>query len=254
VTTFYGPANEEAVQELFEALGKVQSIWKVINRPSFFGDNLVALSRNMGFTEDAAFMQALQTYTERDEDRAKTWRLHTYTWACHSALRLPGDLVECGVYRGLYSAVMAAALDFAEYDRTLYLYDTFEGVPDAYSTAEERDSVNPFYNMENAFELVTERFAPYANVRIVQGVVPDSFETAAPEAISFLHLDMNAAEAEIAALDHLYERIVPGGIILLDDYGRYENRGLYDAHRKWFAVRGYMILELPTGQGMVVKR
>ena len=70
----------------------------------------------------------------------------------------------------------------------------------------------------------------------------------------FLHLDLNAGEAEIKALDTLFDRVNEGGIILLDDYGRLEHNQLFSNHNDWFANKGYRILELPTGQGMVIKR
>ncbi len=69
------------------------------------------------------------------------------------------------------------------------------------------------------------RFAGYANVRVIKGVVPIALE-GAPARIAFLHLDMNAAAAETAALDRLFRRIVPGGFGLMDDYGRFEQREL----------------------------
>ena len=65
---------------------------------------------------------------------------------------------------------------------------------------------------------------------------------------------MNSAASEIAALDVLFDKVVPGGIIVFDDYGWTG----YDAQRyaedAFMTERGYRVLELPTGQGMVIKR
>jgi hypothetical protein len=100
---------------------------------------------------------------------------------------------------------------------------------------------------------VAARFAGYANVRVIKGVVPTALDSA-PARIAFLHLDMNAAAAETAALDRLFQRIAPGGLVLMDDYGRFEQRELHAALKNWMTEAGYGVLELPTGQGLVVKR
>ena len=52
----------------------------------------------------------------------------------------------------------------------------------------------------------------------------------------------------------LFDRIVPGGLIVLDDYGWLPFKAQRDAEDIFFAERGYFVLELPTGQGLVVKR
>jgi hypothetical protein len=64
---------------------------------------------------------------------------------------------------------------------------------------------------------------------------------------------MNNAAAEIGALEALFERVSPGGMIVLDDYGYQGYRAQRDAERAWFAARGYDVLELPTSQGVVIR-
>src|SRR5262249_22256686 len=108
-------------------------------------------------------------------------------------------------------------------------------------------------NPEQWLAGVRARLAGFPNARIVKGVVPSSFEQGSPSAIAFLHLDMNAAQAELLALEKLFDRISPGGIIVLDDYGWLVYRAQTIALREYFESRGHSVLELPTGQGMVVK-
>ena len=76
----------------------------------------------------------------------------------------------------------------------------------------------------------------------------------APRSIAFLHVDMNNAQAERGALEVLFDRIVPGGMIVFDDYGwtAYHDQKL--SADAFMRQRGLAVLELPTGQGMVVKR
>lgn len=222
-------------------------------QPSLMCDNLVTLSRIHSFAHDQAFVAALAAAARSEADYHNVWKIHTYCWAARSALALEGDFVECGVFEGLYSAAMTRYLDWGNAPKTLYLYDTFAGLDPAYSSPSERD-INQYYALRPEWHgEVVARFAGYANVRVVKGVVPTALDSA-PARIAFLHLDMNAAAAETAALDRLFPRIVPGGFVLMDDYGRFEQRELHAALKAWMTEAGYSVLELPTGQGMVVKR
>jgi predicted O-methyltransferase YrrM len=102
---------------------------------------------------------------------------------------------------------------------------------------------------------VQQKFVNYPQVRLVKGLIPDSFAGNCPDKVAYLHIDLNQAPAEIAALDHLFDRMVPGGILILDDYewaGNYRNQKL--AEDSWFEARHYRVMPLPTGQGLVIKR
>jgi O-methyltransferase len=85
--------------------------------------------------------------------------------------------------------------------------------------------------------------------------MPDVFLGQSPEKIAYLHVALNQAPAEIAALDALFDRVVPGGIVIRDDYewaGVYRDQKL--AEDPWFEAREYRVFPLPTGQGIVIKR
>jgi hypothetical protein len=97
------------------------------------------------------------------------------------------------------------------------------------------------------------KFSAYKNVRIVRGIVPDSFTEAVPEKIAFLHIDMNSVNAEILALEHLFDRVVPGGLIVFDDFGWTCNVNQMTAELAFMNERNHHVMELPTGQGMVIK-
>jgi hypothetical protein len=88
---------------------------------------------------------------------------------------------------------------------------------------------------------------------VIKGSVPEASHIEAPEKIAFMHLDINSATAEVGALEILFDRIVPGGLLILDDYGWLAYKEQKQAEDPFFAARGYHVLELPTGQGLVVK-
>jgi len=234
------------------------------HRAVSWGDRLLTLDKSAGFREDAAAAQACASirgsvrYDQYDGGDTIAWRLHTLIWAGRRALRLEGDFVECGVFKGDMSWVLVRALHFEQVRKVFYLYDTFAGFPPAQADADFPDdagfvaSADRLYKEQADYAAVVERFATVPNVRIVRGVVPDSFAVACPDRVAFLHLDMNSAAAEAAALQALFDRVTPGAAIILDDYGWQQFRRQKEMADAFFASRGLAVLELPTGQGLVV--
>ena len=92
------------------------------------------------------------------------------------------------------------------------------------------------------------------HVKIIRGFVAESFKIAVPERIAFLHIDLNSPAAEIAALEQLFDRVVSGGYIVFDDYGWKLFKKQREAEDRFMSDRGHSILELPTGQGLVIKQ
>lgn len=233
-----------------------------------WGDRLMTLDKTIGFRSDPAFQAAfakLSTSTGQTQYNAPdgiAWRLNTLVWAARSALRVPGDFVECGVFEGEMSWLVSQVVDLEAAGRTFYLYDTFDGFSSKYSSAETDYPHNPrvfdlhdeVYRQPHLHGKVVELFADQPNVRVIKGVVPDVLHENSPEQIAYLHIDMNSPGPEIAALELLFDRVSPGGVIVLDDYGWLVHRAQKAADDAFFADRGYEILEMPTGQGLVVKR
>lgn len=225
----------------------------------FFADNLISIGKNLGFMKDIKFLNSVKNSAIDIGDLHKIWRLHIYCWACKMSLNLQGDFVECGVYKGLYVDSVIQYLESEAFSgREFYLYDTFYGLEPKYSTEIELQWINrnklTDYSEKKLENLVRKRFSKYPFVKVIKGVVPDILIHESPKSISFLHLDLNAGIAETKALDILYDRVEKNGIILLDDYGRFEHMELFNAHNEWFKKYNQTILELPTGQGLVIKQ
>src|SRR5262249_51951913 len=92
----------------------------------FAGDNIFTFGRNLSFLEDEAFMRAFTTHAQTDTEKAVVWRVSVLCWAAKRALRLGGDLVECGCYKGVTARIVADYIGLAATDRRLFLYDLFE--------------------------------------------------------------------------------------------------------------------------------
>jgi O-methyltransferase len=214
-------------------------------------DNVILFDRNLGYQNDANFIRAFHSAARTSQDQTLELRLNTLAWAGTHALQIGGDFVECGVYKGFCSAFLADYLNFSAVAKSYYLYDTFAGIPEDFDS-ESND--HPSLAEPGLYESVRDRFASYPNVHVVRGVVPETLHEIGPEKIAFLHLDMNSSKSEIAALEVLFERVSPGGIIVFDDYGWSAYRAQQIAEDKFVQDRGYRILELPTGQGLLFKR
>ncbi len=213
----------------------------------FIGDNLVTYLHTRGFLTDQRFVAAVVAARPQPHERTIAWRTHTLCWAAQSALAVPGDLVECGTYKG-FSAEVLVRFTGGLPGRRLWLYDLFD------PAGNEGEGHRLPDHAPDLADQVRARFRAWENVTVTQGKVPDVLSQVAPARIAFLHLDMNNADAERGALEALFERVSPGGLIVFDDYGWMCYRAQKDAADAFMEARGLSVLELPTGQGLVVKR
>jgi O-methyltransferase len=233
----------------------------------FWGDRLLTLDKSAGFMDDPRFLAAYQGvrgshfYDAFDPPHTIAWRLHTLVWAAQRALNIDGDYVECGVFKGDMTWVVTELVDFGVLSREFYLYDTFAGFSPRYSSPEDYPDSDTFFDLAHRdygdpsiYPAVIDRFKNLSNVRVIRGVVPDVLAETVPDRIAYLHIDLNSPAAEVAALEVLFDRVVAGGTIVLDDYGWYFFRKQKEAEDAFFAARGHSVLELPTGQGLVVKQ
>ncbi|BAL26207.1 TylF/MycF/NovP-related O-methyltransferase [Azoarcus sp. KH32C] len=220
---------------------------KLVAPGYYLGDNLFTWARNNSALEDEAFRDAWQTNIVNDADEAILWRRYILACAAYNCVQLPGDFVECGVYIGTGIKTVMDYLGGTGFPKPYWGYDTFDYNPvEGHAFAGQG---------EGFYELVQDRFVDYKQVRLIKGLIPDCFSDGIPEQIAFLHIDLNNADGEIAALEHLFHRVVSGGVVVLDDY---EWSGIYRHQKqvedKWFEERNYRVIPYPTGQGMLIKR
>ncbi|HET7880215.1 MAG TPA: class I SAM-dependent methyltransferase [Acetobacteraceae bacterium] len=215
--------------------------------PWFIADNLITFGHTRGFLTDPRFVAAVAAEKPASHELAFIWRTHTLCWAAESALAVPGDYVECGTYQGYSMSVVLRYLDGLP-GRRCYLYDLFDPVG-----GEGEGHRLPAHAPE-LFEQVRARFDCWDNALVTRGKVPEVLAQVAPARIAFLHLDMNNAQAEAGALEVLFDRVCAGGIVVFDDYGWTGYRAQKSTADAFMRARGLAVLELPTGQGLVIKR
>jgi len=236
----------QGTEELKDTIHRLSAFFGA-NQPfsgAFFSDNLFTFGRSLGFLSDDRFVDSVEKTLEDQTERSIVWRTHILTWAAYTCLKLPGDFVECGCYCGKTAQTIAEYIRLNETDKSFYIYDVFMDPPDTHSMPE---------HSETLYDQVKKRLKPYTNLVVTKGSVPEVLNKVSPESIAFMHIDMNSAAAELGALEVLFDRVVKGGMIIFDDYGWSGYPEQKKAEDQFMTERGYKIVELPTGQGMMVK-
>ena len=233
----------------------------LVQGPLTYNQDGLATQHNADFQRDPRFLEAYRVGMV--DARAGTqveWRVHVALWCATQAVALEGDFVECGVNTGILSGAVMTWLDFGRLEpRLFFLFDTWRGIPaEQVSEEEKRHGLlekNRLYQDGDAvYEGVLRKFSRWPNAAVVRGRVPESLAAmAARPKVAYVSIDMNVAAAEIAAAEFLWPRLVPGGLMLLDDYGWAAHLNQKIAWDQWAARNGAMILSLPTGQGLIAK-
>lgn len=163
--------------------------------------------------------------------------------------RIPGDIVECGVWRG--GSMMAAALALmarGDTSRHLYLFDTFEGMSEPTDRDRSVDGesaqaqlqrttraamVWAVASLEDVQANLSSTGYPREKIHFVRGKVEDTIPATLPERIALLRLDTDWYESTLHELRHLYPLLARHGVLIIDDYGHWQ--GARQAVDEYFA-------------------
>lgn len=175
--------------------------------------------------------------------------------------QVPGDVVECGVWRGGMSAGIAELLGN---DRTYWLFDSFEGLPpaqpidgaEAIQWQSDPTSERYFDNCtaEQSFAQRAMSLTGRSRVQLVKGWFKDSARNAAVQQIALLRLDGDWYESTMTCLEAFYPKVVVGGIVIIDDYHTWDgcSKAVHDyLSRHSLADR---IQQTVSGNAFIVKR
>lgn len=169
--------------------------------------------------------------------------------ACARAVRpLGGAMAEAGVFMGGSARLICAAKG----DRPLHLFDVFETLqgaagPNGGNGAEVRAHFGPTHGR---LDDVRQLLAPYPAVRFHVGLFPDFAPDADDLDFSFVHVDLDLPESTRRALEYFRPRLVPGGIMVGDDYA---DPGVRSAFDSYFEDKPDTRIEQPWGQVVIIK-
>jgi O-methyltransferase len=140
---------------------------------------------------------------------------------------LPGAIVECGVWNGGSSAMMASACSDTGVQRDFWLFDSFEGLPPPTEKDSPIERANYFRGWNKGSIISVEQVfhkldLPLDRVHFVKGWFEDTIPESAVPQIALLHIDADWYDSVTLVLNSLYERITPGGYVVFDDYKFWE--------------------------------
>lgn len=217
---------------------------------------------NHDFMQDPVFNSAYNRGVKAEgRDSHWHWRVHVGLWASTHASKLQGDFVECGVNYGALSSAIMQYLNWDSLNKQFFLFDTFSGLDPNQVSETEKSTEKLDDNKKKLaaglytsnLELVKNNFSEWKNKELIQGTVPESLSLADIEKVAYLHLDMNIALPEVAAINYFWPKIVKSGVILLDDYAYNGYAPQKLAMDEFAKTAGISILSLPTGQGLIIK-
>jgi O-methyltransferase len=165
---------------------------------------------------------------------------------------IPGDIAEVGVYKGAFSAVLNHALP----DRTLYLFDTFEGFNtdeeqkdrEVYGTPAQRDF------SDTSIEFVLKQMPHPAQCVPRKGLFPATAEGLEQSQFCFVSLDADLYAPIKAGLEFFFERLAPGGFIFVHDYNYAEFPGAKAAVLDFWRTRGVPFVPVTDVYGTAIFR
>ncbi len=201
--------------------------------------------------EDQAFMiEILAGYNQYDEftDPRISWLRNFADYAKENGLS--GNVAECGVCWGEFSYFINQYFQ----DRLLYLFDTFDGFSEqdlkVERSFEESDFLNSKFNNAQLFtgtseQVVLARMRHPENCILKKGYFPET-ATGLMDTFCFVNLDMDLYQPTLAGLQFFYEKMCPGGVILLHDYFHKELPGVKRAVKD-FEKSGVKLCKLPIG-------
>jgi O-methyltransferase len=184
----------------------------------------------------ADIINKVRPFTMTSEERISAL-CHAVRYIVRS--NIPGDIVECGVWRG--GSMMAAAVTLLAEgcsSRTLHLFDTFEGMPpptsvdraaesgklasDMLDEADRSSNIWAYAPIEEVRRNLASVGYAQANIRFVKGDVQNTIPAEAPQTIAILRLDTDWYESTKHELEHLFPRLTVGGVLIIDDYGYWD--------------------------------
>jgi O-methyltransferase len=235
---------EQRYDARFEFLSRTAAGW-----------GFVLYNRHLMWQDDPEFWHVWSASPYSGEQRAD--RKFVLWSLARNTRHLPGDTAECGVYNGASTYLICAARRACR-GTTHHAFDSFEGLS---APSQEDRPASPSVPRWKAGDLrATEetaraRLGCFDNIRFHRGWIPSRFADVAQQSFSFVHIDVDLYRPTKESLEFFYPRLVPGGVLLCDDYGSHMCAGARRAFDEYVAEREEQsVVHVPTGQGFIVKR
>lgn len=180
----------------------------------------------------------------------KVDRMQILGQLCESAMHVPGNVAEYGVFMGHSALVMAELIARSGAPRRLFLFDSFRGMP---PTTAGLDSFREGDFAETSLDRVRALFAGRDYVTLVPGFFSDTLPQTETGPLAFCHIDCDLYLSVRESIEYVYPRLSTGAIVVFDDYGFRTCEGARKAVDEFCQAVGRTAVYLPTGQAVLIK-
>lgn len=165
------------------------------------------------------------------------------------------SILEVGVWRGGTAGIMAQQLAYLKSNATLYLADTFSGVAKAgtndrfYSGGEHNDT-----SQQMAEDILINK-SRYPNYKILKGIFPDdtAHEIPVAEKFGLCHIDVDVYDSAKDILEWIWNKLIPGGVVVFDDYGFHSCTGVTKLVEEYRNYPDRQIIHNLNGHALMIK-
>lgn len=206
--------------------------------------------REMGIPEEKIILQSFKTL-EHHMNRFPRKEYLRELSEIISAAGLPGDVAECGVFRGWFSSMINEYFP----DKNLWLFDTFEGFDKRDIEADTAPAKTAIYAGKfdrfntTSEDIVRLRCSHRDRLIFRKGYVPSTFVDVNTD-FCFVNLDMDLYAPQLAALNFFAPRMTKGGVILVHDYYNKTFTGTRLAVDEFLS--GHSCIKTPIGDGLSI--
>jgi len=179
-----------------------------------FGYEVLRLHRlERPWLEDATFMHLFEVIKPRTV--VEVDRLFMLYQFAHHASTMPGDIAEVGVYKGGTARLFAECT--IDSNKRIHLFDTFDGMPsqETFTAFGQKRELFTDTGLDAVVDFVGHRERVFSH----KGIFPHTAADLQDRQFSLVHLDADLYESTKSGLEFFWPRMVPGGVIVLDDYG-----------------------------------
>jgi len=175
-------------------------------------------------------------------------------WMVYQLLRLvahiPGDTVECGVFKGATSYLICSANKQSKAGiKTHHIFDSFAGLSDPGPSDGKHWAKG---DLKCEIEQVKRALSEFENINFHPGWIPQRFQDVADRKFSFVHIDVDLANPTLESLAFFYPRMQEGGIVVCDDYAMTICPGATQVVDRFLADKPEKMLMLPDGGGFFI--
>lgn len=214
--------SNKSLQEITSKLNKMRLNYKkdfIFYSDFFYNDFKGKAENNLGFKLIPKFYEFALSFTLNSKTLIHTTILGTWLFLelLNRLNEIKGSIAEVGAFEGgncLCALQFMAKLN----SKNFYIIDSFEGFPEL-SKNDPQNFSKGDYNIETTFQKIQDTFAVFSEAKVIKGFVPEAFNKIPQgENFSLVFYDCDIYQPAIDTFDFFWNKIIPGGYMLIHDY------------------------------------